>query len=111
MPWKYITEKEWIATAPYLIDKYHSMLIVKKDLYPLNRKRVKQERGCLKDGDIINCEVIGFDEKKNMLFVKWILEFDTDIAPDPELKNNNLPDEMIEKLQILKSQIQQEQDG
>lgn len=43
--------------------------------------------------------------------MEWILEFDTDIAPDPELKNNNLPDEMIEKLQILKSQIQQEQDG
>ncbi len=49
----------------------------KADYTGAHRKKIKEALNKLKDGETINCEVIGCNEKKRVLDLKWIIEFDT----------------------------------
>ena len=55
------------------------MMIEKKDPIFGSKKKAKQAKNNLKDGDIIHCEVIGFVDKKQTLMLKWITELDSEI--------------------------------
>jgi len=83
--------------------KYKSDLSLKKLGYPSKyRKKIKRIKDELKDGDIINCEVTGFNKKNRTLTVKWMIEIDTDIIVDNSILNN-LDNETLEKLLTLKN--------
>lgn len=85
--------------------KYKADLTInKQDYAPKYRKKIKNAKNELTNGEIINCEVTGFNLKHKTLKVKWHTEIDTDIMIDNSILNN-LDNKTLEKLISLKNKI------
>lgn len=86
-------------------NKHKAILTINKHAYaPKHRKRIKQAKNDLNNGEIVNCEVIEFNEKTKTLKVNWLAEIDTDIVVNNSILNN-LDIETIQKLKALKNNI------
>jgi hypothetical protein len=85
--------------------KYKATLTIDKQAYaPKYRKKIRNAKNELTHGELINCEVTGFNEKNRTLKVNWLTEIDTDIMVDNSILNN-LDNKTLEKLITLKNRI------
>jgi ribosomal protein S1 len=85
--------------------KYKSILTIDKQAYaPKHRKKLKKAKNQLKHGEIVNCEVLGFNKTNRTLKVNWITEIDTEIMVDNSI-SNNLDNDTLKKLITLKNKI------
>jgi ribosomal protein S1 len=84
--------------------KYKGKITTSKANYTTARRRkIKEALNNLKDGETINCKVIGCNEKCRVLDLKWIVEFDTHFG----LKNtieNGLDYQTLQKLIALRTE-------
>jgi hypothetical protein len=88
----------------YAKGKYKAELIVDKKTYPNKyRKKIINAKNELSNGEIISCEVIGFNERKRTLKLNWHSVLDTEIIDGSSILNN-LDDRTIEKLITLKKE-------
>ncbi|MCF8458171.1 MAG: hypothetical protein K9H62_19735, partial [Bacteroidales bacterium] len=69
------------------------------------RHKIISARDELKHGEIVNCEVIGFNEQKHTLEANWFVDIDTDIIFENSIINN-IDNETVQKLINLKSEIE-----
>lgn len=84
--------------------KYKSDLIIDKKAYPSKyRRKIIKAKKELSDGEIINCEVIGFNEKRRTLKLNWHTVLEKEIIDGSSILNN-LDDNTIEKLLDLKKE-------
>jgi len=75
-----------------------------------SKQSIRKMKNSLKEGTIIHCEVIGFNEKNHILKLKWVMELDgefidMEIADKISKKNNimnNLDSGTIQKLKAMK---------
>ncbi|MDR2968280.1 MAG: hypothetical protein LBV32_01595 [Tannerellaceae bacterium] len=93
------------AIRLWIVGKYPTMLIINKYVYSSNLNDLELKKKDLKDGDIICCKVVRYDEKRNLPIVKWLPDPDSDSMPDHKLQNN-LSEETVDKLQTLKSEME-----
>jgi ribosomal protein S1 len=85
--------------------KYKADLIIDKQIYPSKyRKKIINAKKELSHGEIINCEVTGFNERNKTLKINWLTELDTEIKVDNSILNN-LDDKTIEKLITLRKNM------
>jgi ribosomal protein S1 len=85
--------------------KYKSILTIDKQAYaPKHRKKLKKAKNQLKHGEIVNCEVIGFNKTNRTLKINWITEIDPEIMVDNSI-SNNLDNDTLKKLITLKNNI------
>jgi ribosomal protein S1 len=85
--------------------KYKARLVVDKRMHSWkSRKEIFEAMNDLSHGEMLNCEVIGFNEKNRTLIINWFTEIDTEIIGDNSILNN-LDDKTLEKLELLKSII------
>lgn len=85
--------------------KYNSTLTIDNPAHaPEFRKKIKNAKNKLKHGEIINCEVTGFNEKTRVLIVTWRVKIDTKNVADNTI-SNNLDNDTIAKLMSLKNKI------
>ena len=76
---KYIGETVWVQvvkgenTAPYFMveGKYRADLPITKTHYPTRKRKVQKLRNIWENGDILQCEVIDFSQKRGLI-IKWI---------------------------------------
>ncbi|MFW5701142.1 MAG: S1 RNA-binding domain-containing protein [Cyclobacteriaceae bacterium] len=102
---KVIRQPESKAVYLLIKGKYKSVLTINKQAYaPKYRKIIKKAKNDLKHGEIVNCEVTGFNEKNRILKVKWLIEIDTEIIVDNSI-SNNLDNDTLKKLITLKNKI------
>lgn len=82
-------------------------------IYTFGSKQInKKIKNSLKVGEIVQCKVIGFDEKARTLNLKWAAELDEEIIED--IKNNiskksivnNLSDDTIQRLLSIREKIE-----
>lgn len=82
-------------------EKYKgNITLLKKDYTPKYRRIISEAKRKLSDGEIINCEVTGFSERKMSLELRWIVELDTEMLIQDSLINNldnNSLEKMVEK--------------
>ena len=65
---------------------YNGLLPVTKAVYPnMSRTQIKYAISNLKNEEIIQCEIIGINEKRKALELKWIIEQVTEAANPQEL--------------------------
>jgi len=104
--WAKVIKQPESKTVDLLVrGKYKSSLSISKQGYTTNnRKKIKRAKDELKHGQIINCEVTGFNEKNRTLKVKWLAEIDTDIIVDNTILNH-LDNDTLEKLRTLKNKF------
>jgi small subunit ribosomal protein S1 len=107
--WAKVIRQPEIKTVDLLVSgKYKATLTTDAKLYaPKYRTKIKNAKNELTHGEIINCEVTGFNEKNRTLKVNWLTEMDTDIVVDNSILNN-LDNETLEKLIALKNEIRLE---
>ena len=61
-----------------VLDKYEGNLPVSSNIYLRSEiRKIKKAKSELLDGEIISCEVIGFNERRKFLNLRWLKEFDT----------------------------------
>ncbi len=82
-------------------EKYKgNITLLKKDYTPKYRRIISEAKRKLSDGEIINCEVIGFSVWKMSLALRWIVDLDTEMLIQDSIINkldNNSLEKMIEK--------------
>ncbi len=82
-------------------EKYKgNITLLKKDYTPKYRRIISEAKRKLSDGEIINCEVTGFSERKMSLELRWIVELDTEMLIQDSIINKldkNSLEKMIEK--------------
>ena len=87
--------------------KYRGRMIYKFG----SKQTIRKIKNNLKDGEIIHCEVIDFNEKGRILKLKWAVELDMELFEN--IKNNigntsiinNLSDDAIQKLIAIRDKI------
>jgi len=85
--------------------RYKSYLMLNThDYAPKYLTKIKHAMNELPHGEIINCEITGFNEKYRTLNVRWLVEIDTDIIFDNSILNN-LDSKTLEKIIALKNKI------
>lgn len=67
---------------------YKAKLTIDKSHTSKYKRKLKQLKNGLVNGQIVNCEILEADEKNRTLKVKWLAEIDTDIELDNSLINN-----------------------
>ncbi len=55
-----------------VLGKYRGKIIINRILYPTGSKKMGRAKKALPEGEIITCEVLGFDEKRRVLELKWL---------------------------------------
>ena len=83
---------------------YKEPLTIDKSYPPKYKKQLKKLKNELKDGQIINCEILEVDEKHKKIKIRWLAEIDTDIEIDNSLANN-LDDQAIANLINMKNEL------
>ncbi len=86
----------------YLVrDKYQGILNLRNRDYPVKyRKKLRQIIGNLPDGAVINCEVTGFNDSNQTLYLLWIAELDVEFGFENSLQNN-LDPEIVQKIKTI----------
>jgi len=85
--------------------KYKADLIIDTQTYSLNyRIKIFNAKKELSNGEIINCEVTGYNLRNRTLQIHWLTEIDIEINVDNSILNN-LDDKTIEKLITLRKNI------
>ncbi|MBP6611203.1 MAG: hypothetical protein KA206_08940 [Paludibacter sp.] len=85
-------------------DKYKARIDNSKAKYStLRRKKINEAKRKLNDGEIITCEVIGCDDEKKVLCLRWIIEFDTHFGMKNTIENG-LDFRTLQKLLSLKDE-------
>lgn len=60
--------------------KYNGRIVAEKnDSFFKSKNKAKSAENNLKNGEIIHCEVIGFEEKVRILLLKWMAELDSEL--------------------------------
>ena len=77
----------------------------KADTTTAIRRKIKEAKNILKDGETINCEVIGCNEKSRILDLKWIVEFDTHFGMKNTIENG-LDYHTLQKLLALQTETE-----
>lgn len=91
------------SNAVDLLIKGRYKATIDKNAYDLTYwKEIKRAKAELKNGEIINCEVTGFNDKNRTLKINWLINIDTDIMVKNSI-SNNLDNETLEKLIALKN--------
>lgn len=91
----------------FLVDgKYKGRIANSKVYYtPANRRKIKEAKNNLKDGETINCEVISCDERRKVLDLKWIIEFDTHFGMKNTIENG-LDYHTLQKLLAVRNETE-----
>lgn len=71
-----------------ILGKYKAKLTIDKNHSAKYKRRLKQEKKELRNGQIINCEILGANESHRILTFKWLGELDTKVQLDNSLVNN-----------------------
>ena len=83
--------------------QYAGTIVISGKIYPKHQVRnIRNKMNELDDGEIISCEVIGCNEKRKVLNLKWIMEFDENSLSDVALMNL-IDNETLEKLKLLRT--------
>jgi hypothetical protein len=91
-----------------VLGKYKSSLTInKQDYLPKYRKEIIRAKNALSDGKIINCEVSGFDDKKRILKLKWLVGIDMDINNDFSIMKI-IDEQAVKRLMAVKYEIASE---
>ena len=101
--WTQVAREPGESEIKYLVKgKYNGKITTKYHL-PKYREKIARAMNGLKNGKIINCEVKGFNNKKEILELKWMIELDTEIVLDRSIMNN-LDNETLQKLTAIKNE-------
>ncbi|RNC64275.1 hypothetical protein [Proteiniphilum sp. X52] len=82
IPQKMVGQTTWVKVARneetqkqefLVLDKYKGMLLINKEMYPSHRKAVRRAKNALSDSDSIPCVVVGCDDRKCTLVLKWLV--------------------------------------
>lgn len=88
-------------------DKYKARLENSKANYTTSRrKKINEAKRKLKDKETITCEVIGCNEEERVLYLRWIIEFDTHFGMKNTIENG-LDFHTLQKLLSLKDQTKE----
>jgi len=103
----YIVRKTEENKIIFLVDgKYKGRIVNSKVYYtPANRRKIKEAKNNLKDGETINCEVISCDERRKVLDLKWIIEFDTHFGMKNTIENG-LDYHTLQKLLAVRNETE-----
>lgn len=81
IPQQLIGKNVWVEVgsdeAPYdrkfmVLGEYKGRLIINRILYPTGSKKTRKAKNALAEGEIITCEVIGVDEIRRIVQLKWL---------------------------------------
>ena len=103
----YIVRKTEENKIIFLVDgKYKGRIVNSKVHYTTaNRRKIKEAKNNLKDGETINCEVISCDERRKVLDLKWIIEFDTHFGMKNTIENG-LDYHTLQKLLAVRNETE-----
>jgi len=91
----------------FIVDgKYNGRITNSKvDYPPAIRRKFKEAKNNLKDGETINCEVISCDENRRVLNLKWLIEFDTHLGMRNTIENG-LDYHTLQKLLSIRNETE-----
>ena len=91
----------------FIVDgKYNGRITNSKvDYTPAIRRKFKEAKNNLKDGETINCEVISCDENRRVLNLKWLIEFDTHLGMRNTIENG-LDYHTLQKLLSIRNETE-----
>lgn len=64
-----------------VLGKYRGKLVINRILYPTGSKKMRREKNALPEGEIITCEVLGVDEKRRLMELKWLQKHRPEAIP------------------------------
>lgn len=103
--WAKVVRKENSNQIDLLIRGiYKAKLSLDKSQSSKYKRKLKQLKNGLVNGQIVNCEILEANDKNKTLKVKWLAEIDTDIELDNSLINN-LDKETITNLIKVKNRL------
>ncbi len=71
-----------------VIDKYAGHLPISSNIYHRHEiRKIKKAKSELLDGEIISCEVIGFNEKRKFLSLRWVKEFNSNSLSNAPIRD------------------------
>lgn len=105
--WAEVVKKTGQKGIVFLVNgKYKGQISLSKKIYrPEYRTIINDARKTLNDGEIIHCEVTGFDEKNRLLGLKWRIELDREVIMDYSIINI-LDNKMLQKLTTIREEIE-----